>query len=566
MKLTILFLVAQFFSCSQSYVKSYKDLESAFTDWYFKFHPVQSTFYGSDEYNFFFKRLDNDSREEYLADIQRFHIEISQIDETKLPKTEYINYSVLNQFLARQIYFMKFERKYEWDVSLYPKMVYDGIVSLVDLDYLNMNDRTHALERRLEVSTNVLDIAYQNLKFYSDYHQKKTFKIIDALNKLLEELPTKIMSDNQTLDRIDIHIRNLKRELKSYKDWIAEDYSHFEKFEVKNTPSELKSFFTHIIGEEYAISKVSQLAERRINRIYNQLFNISLPFYLQKNDEPIWVDRDDSLSVIHWVMHDISSNEINSEEYISSIYSASKRVQDGLERNRDILITPIPNIQIRFDDEYSLSSTFARVGGFQLNNDNRNLEYLVKPLTLDTKTQPRLNHYELDLMVMKDLYPGSLQLQESMREKSELIRQIIQNNVTNYGWQHYITSYMIDSGYGGGENYAYELTYLYESLKIAGLSWMEMQICYHELEVSQVINELVEKINISKMEAKGFIENINRDSFHYTKQFIGAIEMERLLADYKRNNQNRLDMREFHSKILNEGSVSISQLRKIILN
>ena len=265
-------------------------------------------------------------------------------------------------------------------------------------------------------------------------------------------------------------------------------------------------------------------------------------------------------------MDDISSNKINSEEYISSIYGASKRVQDGLERNRDILITPIPNIQIRFDDEYSISSTFARVGRFQLNNDNRNLEYLVKPLTVDPKAQSRLNHYELDLMVMKDLYPGSLQLQESMREKSELIRQIIQNNVTNYGWQHYITSYMIESGYGGGENYAYQLTSLYESLKIAGLSWMEMQICYHELEVSQVINELVEKINISKMEAKSFTENINRNSFHYTKQLIGAIEMERLLADYKRNNQNRSDMREFHSKILNEGSVSISQLRKIILN
>ena len=83
---------------------------------------------------------------------------------------------------------------------------------------------------------------------------------------------------------------------------------------------------------------------------------------------------------------------------------------------------------------------------------------------------------------------------------------------------------------------------------------------------SQVINELVEKINISKIEAKSFTENINRDSFHYTKQFIGAIEMERLLIDYKRKNKNRLDMREFHLKILNEGSVSIPQLRKIILN
>ena len=566
MKFTLLFIITLFFNCSQSYVKSYKDLESAFTDWYFKFHPVKSTIYGSEEYNFFFQRLDNEAREEYLADIQRFHIEISQIDETKLPRTEYINYNVLTRFLTGQIYFLKFERKFEWDVSLYPQMVYDGIVSLVDLDYLNMNARTYALERRLEASSSVLDVAYQNLKFYSEYHQKATFRIIQALNTLLDELPTKIMSDNQTLDKIDIHIKNLKRNLKGYKDWTKGDYSRFEKYNVKKTSIELKNIFTHIIGEEYAISKISQLADRRIYRIYNQLFNISLPFYLQENDEPVWLDRDDSLSVIHWVIDDISTNKIISEEYLSSVYGASKRVHDGLKLNREIVITPIPDIEIRFDDEYSVSNTFARVGRFQLNNDNKNLEYLVKPLTIDTKNSSILNHYELDLMVMQDLYPGSLQLQKSMAEKSELLRQIIQNDVTKYGWQQYITSYMIDSGYGGGENYAYELISLHESLKIAGLAWMEMQITYYQSEASQVIDELVEKINISKMDAKQFTENINRDGFHYTKKFIGAIEMERLLADYKRNNQNKLDMREFHSKILKEGSISISQLRKIILN
>jgi hypothetical protein len=153
-----------------------------------------------------------------------------------------------------------------------------------------------------------------------------------------------------------------------------------------------------------------------------------------------------------------------------------------------------------------------------------------------------------------------------MGKNSQLLRQIIQNNVTQYGWEQYVTSYMINSGFGGGENYAYELSSLYDRLKIAGLSWMELQIGYNEFDVPQIINELVKKINIPKNDAKWFAENIYRDTFHFTQQFIGDIEMERLLSDYKSKNENSVSMREFHSKILDEGSIPISQLRKMILN
>ncbi|MBC8311491.1 MAG: DUF885 family protein [Candidatus Marinimicrobia bacterium] len=566
MKFALLFLVVHFFSCSQSYVKSYTDLESAFTDWYFKFHPVQSTQYGSHEYNFSFQRLDNDAREEYLADVQRFSIELSQIDETKLPETEYVNYNVLTKFLSAEVYSLQSERRFEWDVSLYPKMIYDGIIALVDLDYLDMNARTNAIERRLAVSTSVLDDAYENLKFNSVFHQKKTSEIINALHQLLNELPLKVMSDNQTLDKIDSHIIKLRRELEMYEDWVEGDYSSFDIYEIEKTPEALKTIFAHVVGGEYSISKISQLAEKRIHKIQNQIFDLSLPFYLQKNDEPVWVDRDDSLSVIYWVMGDIGENKINPEEYISSVYASSKKVHDALRKNRDLFITPIPNIQIRFDDEYSISSNFARVERFQLNNDNKGVEYLVKPINDEIELESILNRFELDIMVMKDLSPGDLQLQQSLTKNSQLLRQIIQNDVTQYGWQQYVASYMIYSGFGGGENYAYALTSLFQGLQIAGLSWAELQIGYHESAPKQVINMLSEKNNISKEDAKTFVENIGANPFQYTQQFIGGIEMERLLADYKRKNENAVNMREFHAKILNEGSIPISQLRKMILN
>ena len=566
MKFTLLFLVVQFFSCSQSYVKSYTDLESAFTDWYFKFRPVESTRYGSDEYNTTFRRLDTDAREEYLADVQRFRIELSQIDETKLPQVEFVNHTILTEFLAREVYSLQSERRYEWDASLYPEMIYNGLVALVDLDYLNMNERTHALEQRLGVSNSVLDDAYENLKFHSSFHEIKVSKIIDALNILLDELPIKIMSDNQTLDKIDSHIRNLQRGLKRYKQWVGEEYTKLEKVDYKMEPSLFENLFTHHVGESYSIGKISHLAEKRMMKIQNQLFDLSLPFYLQKNDEPVWVDRDDSLSVIYWVLEELDNSEVSPQEYISSVYAASKKVQDELKKNQELFVTTIPNIQIRFDEEYSISSTFARVGRFQLNSNNKDVEYLVNPLNEENKTIPTLNRFELELMVMKDLSPGGLQLQQSLSKNLELLRQIIQNNVTKYGWQQYSSSYFIDSGFGGGENYAYTLTSLNQALQIAGLSWMELQIGYHQLDKTNIVNELAEKINIDKKDAQEFADNIEENPLHFTQQFIGGIEMERLFSDYKRKNKNIFSFREFHSRILNEGSIPISQLRKVILN
>jgi len=566
-KFTLLFLVVIFFACSQSYEKSYTDLESAFTDWYFKFHPIESTFFGgATQYDSTFPRLDVDAREEYLADVQRFHIELSQIDETKLPETEYVNYMILTEFLSDEVFSLQKSKRYQWDASLYPEIMYNGFVALVDLDYLQMSSRTKAIAFRLEASGTVLDYARENLKFYDKSTVKYADRIIESITLLLDELPMKIMSDNNTMDKIDNHIKILRHNLKYYGQWMRDDYSELEKYNIEKKPSEISELFSHIVGKDYAIGKVSLLAEKRMHKIQDQLFNLSLPIYLRENDEPVWVDRDDSLSVIYWVKDELDNHSINPQEYISSIYAASKKVHDELNGNRELYINSIPNIQIRFDNEYSISPSIARVGRFQLNGKNKEVEYLVKPLETLQLLKINMNRYELDILIMKDLSPGNLQFQQSLSKNSQLLRQIIQNDVTKFGWQYYASSYLINSGFGGSENYAYKLTSLYNALKIAGLSWMEIQLGYHEADENDIIIDLAIKINISESEANQYVTNGSQSPFHYTQQFIGSVEMDRLQTDYKRKNKNIMNLREFHSRILMEGCIPISQLRKMILN
>ena len=102
-KLWYLFILLIFFNCNSSQEKSFKQLESALISWYYKYHPTIATENNLIEYNHQIEKYDFNSIEEYRADINRFIIELSQIDEVKLNNEYLLKYLITNQFLF-QVY------------------------------------------------------------------------------------------------------------------------------------------------------------------------------------------------------------------------------------------------------------------------------------------------------------------------------------------------------------------------------------------------------------------------------------------------------------------------------
>ena len=110
MKSLFLFIIIIFYGCGQSYVNSYKSLESAFIEWYLKFNPIKSSKLGFNKDNSTIKNLDLESIEEYVADIERFRIELTQIDYTKLPSYEKTNFELIKVFIDQELFDLKSEK------------------------------------------------------------------------------------------------------------------------------------------------------------------------------------------------------------------------------------------------------------------------------------------------------------------------------------------------------------------------------------------------------------------------------------------------------------------------
>ena len=101
--------------CRSSPEVSFNNLMEAFINWYFRYHPVESSRYNIPNHHGKFKLYEISGRNEYYADISRFLIELSQIDATKISPDARLDYNTLFSRLERMKYLMEYIRPWEWD-------------------------------------------------------------------------------------------------------------------------------------------------------------------------------------------------------------------------------------------------------------------------------------------------------------------------------------------------------------------------------------------------------------------------------------------------------------------
>jgi len=147
-KILILFGVI-IFGCRSSPEISFDSLNQAFINWYFKYHPVESTRYNIKKNNGKYSLNTRLEMEEYYADISRFLIELSQIDVTKITSDSRIDYEILYSKLEKMKYTIDEIKPWEWNPLWTLDELYDGIYILSERADMEMDDRVNAVSLRL---------------------------------------------------------------------------------------------------------------------------------------------------------------------------------------------------------------------------------------------------------------------------------------------------------------------------------------------------------------------------------------------------------------------------------
>ena len=565
-KLKYCFSILLLVGCQTSVEKSFHDLNEAFTAWYYKFHPVESTRYGMTDKNGFFMSINIEQNEEYIADISRFIIELSQIDPTKLSSSNRVDYEILASKLEEMKYFMLEIRPWEWNPSWILREIYDGLFLISESQDIEMEHRVDIVKKRLNLIPEKLKESKLLISSYSKLHFEHGELIIDDVIRLLDDLPLKLNSDNMTLDEIDLSIIQSKAALLDYGEWLKEKNMNLSIFNFSSDLN-LMNAFPIFIGNKYLAKNVYRLANKKINPIQNELFKKTLPIYLMENDEPVWLDRDDTLEVIHWTIDHINNkpeNQVSHSGILTYFYESISAIEKFIYSKNVMDINTRKRIKLVYFPRYFHSSRNAEIFGEHPHKINSEIIYYINSDNEKNDLFPLIKQ-EIDLLNAKNITPGkTIQIAHSQKNAFST-RYMFPDLINQKGWEHYSVRMLLEQEYASDDE-TYEILLLKDELKTICMGYVEGQYYSGKINKKQAISLLRSEAFLSYKEATGLIDEIEKELFSGTYSFIGMVEMESLHREYKQKMKANYNVHDFHEAFLKHGAIPFNYLKKEILS
>ena len=471
--------------------KTFKQLELALVDWYYKYNPTIATKHNIQIYNNEIEKNDATSIEEYNADINRFIIELSQIDQTRLSSIYLEKYLTIESFLYKTKNDISNFQYHSYDPFYYMQIMYNSLLYIMYNKELSDDVKYDAILNRLRLIPNGIYNIQKNLDYYSEPDIIKTIPLIKRFNYLVNNLNDadqvfKMDFNQYELESISTEVAEVSNALNIFQNYINEDLSRKTKINKRDYINNYISYDKEIAAElDYS---------RLINEVFMEMFEVSLPLYTLDNDEPVWVDKQDSIIVINSILRVI--NKEGQRDTLLVLDSLNNNllnieVQNSIQRIDSFGDRILPHSTSRLNHKIYLDHNLY-IGDSQLYGlltDNSHTYIYID----SNKSSFIKNKYKLDLYNIRNYFPGRYFQILNSRKPGKSVNNIILNNYTNFGWGLFIEELYVREGYGDSDNNFYIVTHLDNLLKLIIKS--KMFYCYYiegkdETEILDQISDL----------------------------------------------------------------------------
>ena len=311
----------------------FEEYKVSFYNWNLKYSPttqflkLDSSFKNKKEFSGF----------NYVSDLKRFLIELNQIDINKVGKNNFLAYKSIKEFLNKEIYLDKTMKFNQWNSLYYLNIFYDHSAYISSLIYLNKKNQLRDFD--VKFLLNEVDFLAQRIDFFLesikykhsfDFQNTELKKYIQQINDLSSNIFYKEVIENpNTL--YSRKLTNLKESIDNLTFWHNRQYEKLNFYPNSISRLDYKKYFHIVSDDKKDFEEIVESAILKLKSSENKLFDLCLPIYLEKNDEPIWTDFSDTISVISTVFEEIYSSSYqcsNNEEILKSSQNISSLLFD----------------------------------------------------------------------------------------------------------------------------------------------------------------------------------------------------------------------------------------------
>ena len=491
----LFFLLSLFISCDSKNTTSFKDLRNAFVQWNQKNH-IDKNFDFTHNY---FKRYNINLIEQYIEDLKRFDLELSQVNLNNLANDLKTDYVIINNKISNYLFETQTYDLIKYEAIFFIENIFISIDFLINMD-IELYSKTQLLDSHLK---NVISFIrdYKEIVYFSDESHKPVFnKKIIALISFIDEIPTNLNLVNNDYSQIQANISEIVISLNKMDYWLKYDYefinlednyiSNFEKYKFA-----IKNLFEN---NEYDYESVVNFIETNIKTVQRKLINESISIYKQSNDEPVWVDRSDTVNVVNWV----KSNKLNNvtipkENYLQEFENAYKLIDDKINRlnlNNYFELSPVFKENIHHDivDDFLYSNN---KNGYNINIVN---------------SIPSSNKYQFNDIVFKQIIP-EYNINNTFYKNPNSLRHLT-NPINNKGFSLFLENILVLNNYT--KDSLYKINFYINLLEKYSIVLSQNDLFINDYSEDKIIENVSINNFITIDESKNILKNINKNEFY----------------------------------------------------
>ena len=473
--------------------KRFKVLNEMFDNWYGENIQDQKIYYFQN----------TNSKNDFLLDLERFKFELSQINQNKIYNSNKNQFRNMSYKIDKILINNKFIN-HSFDPSRLFKHIYFKLDNYQCFgEHFDIDEVFFLLNKYKNKYKYVYPGVLAQIKIY-----------VNKINFLIDDLNS---FENKNLDLSKINeVKDVCNKLYS---WSIENLIINEKqfnLDKKKIYNQETEFFSNDINY-FDYSETINFINNDIVESHNKIFNIIYPVYLKNNDEPIWVDRQDTLNVINNVINKkYSENDANSKMGINNIFNFEDLIKGYLNGDH-ILFAP----NYFCNNDISLLTTFSINDSVSLEkNKNQSFSNSYKTIfdyfSPEVSNLPSINKAEFELLLLLENVWFDLknfdknQIESSIYAIKNLFFRIVSENVYNY------------------KNYQVNLIYNLNELRFFINVVLKDQYVNNNISKEKALEYLTSQGFYSKKEAEKIWQKIIFPDNYYLDKYLASLKLNEL--------------------------------------
>jgi len=378
------------------------------------------------------------------------------------------------------------------------------------------------------------EIAESSIDFFKDIHSH-SLSLPKSLKKDLKE------AQQETLKALEFHSRFLKRKLLPH---------------ARQSSAIGRELFDFILKEDHELSYDSKtLLEMGKEELEKSKKKIKMIANLIDPTQ-------DWRTILYKNKLDLPNPKRIVEEYQKVLYRVKRFIKEKkiakLPTKDKLLLTETPVY------ERPIIPYAAYLPPAPLEKDPRGIFYVTTPFGTREKVRSLLREHtiqEVRLTVIHEAYPGHhLQFAWQNAHPSP-IRKFLQDDVLAEGWAFYCEEMMLEEGFDPDSK-----TYLLlmkNDLWRASRVILDTKLHTGQMTAKEAVSFLTQEVFMAHDSAVREVRRYLLEPTQPSSYWIGKKEILRLREDYHRGRHFKLE--EFHTRLLQEGSLPFNYLRKLLL-